>query len=233
MEVVLLVVAVIGVALIAVPRLKRGRKPRARRSIPSVKAARRRAAAAASSAPVSTWSPAPVSAPAADEDGWDDDLGWEGVSNPEPETREAWQRWRATESPLAGTPEPVASSTANELPSAERWRSGAAAPADDTDWLDDDGLGWEGEDSRSTPRVWVPEPPVVTAAPAAAEAAPPIETGRAWATDGNGAAVAAPEPASAPRKLKLHPVLLVALYAAVGIGAIVLASTVLLGGSSS
>ena len=131
MEVVLLVVAVIGIALIVVPRLKR--RTRVRRPLPSVKAARRRAAVAAAAAPapaaVSTWTPSPT---ASDDDGWDDDLGWEGVDNPEPETREAWQRWRATDSPLAPAPEPVAPS--NELPSVERWR----AAADDGDWLDDD-----------------------------------------------------------------------------------------------
>jgi hypothetical protein len=234
MEVVLLVVAVIGIALLVVPRVQRKRKPRARRSMPSVKAARRRAAVAASAAPapvaVSTWTPSSGSAPSAsdDDDGWDDDLGWEGEANPEPETREAWQRWRATESPLASAAEPVEAS--NELPSVERWR--AAASTDEGDWLDDDGLGWEGEESRSTPRVWVPEQPVVTTA-TAPEVATRVETGREWATNGNGHVVAAPAPAAAPRKRRFHPVLLVALYAAVGIGAIVLVSTVLFGNSSS
>ncbi len=236
MEVVLLVVAVIGIALLVVPRLqrKRKRKPRARRSMPSVKAARRRAAVAASAAPapvaVSTWTPSNGSPPSAsDDDGWDDDLGWEGESNPEPETREAWQRWRATESPLASAAEPVEAPT--ELPSVERWRT--AASTDEGDWLgDDDGLGWEGEESRSTPRVWVPEQPVVTTT-AAPEVATRVETGREWATNGNGHVVAAPAPAAAPRKRRFHPVLLVALYAAVGIGAIVLVSTVLFGNSSS
>ena len=71
---------------------------------------------------------------------------------------------------------------------------------------------------------------VVTAAP---EVAPRVETGREWATNGNGHAVAAPAPAAAPRKRRFHPVLLVALYAAVGIGAIVLVSTVLFGNSSA
>jgi len=233
MEVVLLVVAVIGIALLVVPRLQRKRKPRGRRSMPSVKAARRRAAVAASAAPapvaVSTWTPSNGSAPSApDDDGWDDDLGWEGEANPEPETREAWQRWRATESPLASAAEPVEAPT--ELPSVERWRTAATT---DEDWLgDDDGLGWEGEESRSTPRVWVPEQPVVTTT-AAPEVAPRVETGREWATNGNGHVVAAPAPAAAPRKRRFHPVLLVALYAAVGIGAIVLVSTVLFGNSSS
>ncbi len=233
MEVVLLVVAVIGIALLVVPRLQRKRKPRGRRSMPSVKAARRRAAVAASApAAVSTWTPSNGSAPSApDDDGWDDDLGWEGEANPEPETREAWQRWRATESPLASAAQPVEAPT--ELPSVERWRT--AASTDDGDWLgDDDGLGWEGEESRSTPRVWVPEQQVVTTT-AVPEVATHVETGREWAANGNGHVVAAPAPApaAAPRKRRFHPVLLVALYAAVGIGAIVLVSTVLFGNSSS
>jgi hypothetical protein len=53
----------------------------------------------------------------------------------------------------------------------------------------------------------------------------PVES----ATNGSGHAVAAPK----PRRFGLHPVLMVALYAAAGIGAVVLASTLLLGGSSS
>src|SRR4051794_19848740 len=95
MEVVLLVVAVIGIALVVVPRLNRRRTARARRPAP---AARRRAATAvAAPAPVATWTPAG----APDEDAWDDDLGWEGVDAPAPAARQAWERWRETESPLA------------------------------------------------------------------------------------------------------------------------------------
>jgi hypothetical protein len=226
MEVVLLVVAVIGIALLVVPRIQRKRKPHARRSAPSVKAARRRAAVAASApVAVSSWTPSAPSA--AEDDGWDDDLGWEGEANPEPETREAWQRWRATESPLASAQAAQPVEAPPELPSVERWR--AAASSDDGDWLeDDDGLGWEGEEAASTPRVWVPEQPVITAPVVA-----PVETGREWATNGNGHSVAAPAPAAAPRKRRFHPVVLVALYAAAGIGAVVLVSTVLFGNSSS
>jgi hypothetical protein len=223
MEVVLLVVAVIGIALIVVPRLKR--KPRARRSLPSLKA-RRRAAVAAAAAPVpaavSTWSPS-----GSDEDGWDDDLGWEGVESPAPETREAWERWRETESPLAAAPEPVEAPP--ELPSVERWRAAASSSSEDAEWLDDDGLGWEGEDSRNEPRVWVAEP--VTRTSTAPDVATQAETGgREWAASPVTNVSAAAAPAS--RKFGLHPVLMVALYAAVGIGVVVLASTMLLGGSS-
>ncbi len=227
MEVVLLVVAVIGIALLVVPRLQRNRKPRARRSMPSVKA-RRRAAVAAAAAPASAAAP---TYPASDEDGWDDDLGWEGVDGPAPETREAWERWRETESPLASAPEPV---EPPELPSVERWR--AAASSEETEWLDDDGLGWEGEEPRSEPRVWVAEPAArASTVPEVATQVEPVESaGREWAaspvTNGNGAA--APVAAPAPRRFGFHPVLMVALYAAVGIGLVVLASTVLLGGSS-
>src|SRR3954453_8404327 len=112
MEVVLLVVAVLGIAMVAVARMKRRRRDGVRRL------------AARTAAPVAAWSPP-------DEDGWDDDLGWEGGA--ESPSREAWERWRATESPLAAAaPEP-------ELPAVERWRAAASAE----EW--DDDLGWEGE----------------------------------------------------------------------------------------
>ena len=43
-------------------------------------------------APVATWAPRP---PVRRRDGWDDDLGWEGVETaPLRSTREAWERWR-------------------------------------------------------------------------------------------------------------------------------------------
>src|SRR3954447_22770826 len=124
MEVVLLVVALLGIAMVVVPRMKRRR--RARVSARPVRTA----------APVATWS-------APDEDGWDDDLGWEGVG-PSP-SREAWERWRSTESPLATEPEP-------ELPSVERWRAAAASD----DW--DDDLGWEGEQASPVAPTEAPAP---------------------------------------------------------------------------
>src|SRR4051794_19440841 len=106
MEVVLLVVALLGIAMVAVPRMKRRRRDGVRRS------------PARAAAPVATWSPP-------DEDGWDDDLGWEGVAEPSTESpsREAWERWRATESPLAAAaPEPEL-----ELPAVDRWRATASS----------------------------------------------------------------------------------------------------------
>src|SRR5262245_49665241 len=64
MEVVLLLVALIGIALIALPRVQASRRRRARV-----------VTRAAVSTPVSTsWAPPPGS----DEDIWEDDLGWEG-----------------------------------------------------------------------------------------------------------------------------------------------------------
>src|SRR4051794_14042676 len=106
MEVVLLVVALLGTAMVVVPRMKRRRRDGARRTP---------ARPVRSSAPVATWSPP-------DEDGWDDDLGWEGEPDADSPSREAWERWRATESPLAAgaAPEPEP-----ELPSVERWRAAA------------------------------------------------------------------------------------------------------------
>ena len=63
--------------------------------------------------------------------------------------------------------------------------------------------------------------------------APPV--GREWGVAENAPATAVIPPAAKrrrkPRTAKLHPVVLVAIYAAVGIGLVVLASTALLGGS--
>src|SRR6476469_6378359 len=78
MEVVLLLAAVIGIALIAVPRLQARRRPSKRARANVV----RRAAAAT---PVATsWSPG-----SPDEDAWDDDLGWEGPDAPDTSWSEA------------------------------------------------------------------------------------------------------------------------------------------------
>jgi len=226
MEVVLLLLGIAGIALIAVPRIKR------RRSAKPVAASRRRAAAA----PVATWTPAASS----DDDGWDDDLGWEGVSEPAPETREAWNRWRETESPLAAAPEPEPEPEP-ALPSVERWRTQAQ---EDPDWVEDDGLGWEGEDVAA-PTLWKdtgePAPQRAVASAAAPERTIKVEgddwdapIGRAWGVpepDEEKTTVA--EPATARRRPRIHPVVMLAVYAAGGIGLVVLASTLLLGGSSA
>ena len=136
MEVVLLVVAVIGIALVVVPRLQRRRSTSVRRPASvSRRASVRRRRSAAVAAPVASWTPsgpAPV-----EDDGWDDDLGWEGVDSPAPDTREEWERWRDREPGYEASP-------AAEVPSVERWR---AADTDDDETWDDD-LGWEGEDQR-------------------------------------------------------------------------------------
>ena len=57
--------------------------------------------------------------------------------------------------------------------------------------------------------------------------------GREWGATQTNETGAVAAPASAPRRFRIHPVLLVAIYAAAGIGVVVLVSTVLLGGSSS
>src|SRR3954452_8730002 len=124
MEVVLLLVAIVGVALIAVPRLqarRSGRRPSRRK---------RAVTRAAVVTPVAaSWTPEPAS----DEDAWDDDLGWEGQDSAAP-ARDEWNRWRDSQAPSPESP---------ELPSMDRWRERAASTGD---WLeDDDGLGWEGE----------------------------------------------------------------------------------------
>jgi hypothetical protein len=171
MEVVVLLVAIAGVALLVIPRVQR-RKSGARRSPSARKPARGRArsrkAAAAPlvAAPaVASWSP-PAAAETAgpDLDVWEDDLGWEGGEDgaPSPDAREAWEQWRTTDSPLAPAAaaeteveaapaiEPEA---AAELPSVERWR----AQTDEQEWVedDDDGLGWEGEEEPpAPPALW-------------------------------------------------------------------------------
>ena len=209
MEVVLLVVAVIGIALVVVPRVQRRRRTSARRLAsvmrrPSVR--RRRRAPVAVATPVASWTP---SGPASvEDDGWDDDLGWEGVDTPTP---------------------------AAEGPTVERWR---AADSDDDETWDDD-LGWEGEGRRvASSNGHGPfngngngAHPVTAAGPATrirdvAASAPPA--GLEWGTEPNAGAVQ-----TAPRRKSrsIHPVLLVAVYAAAGIGLVVLASTFLLGGS--
>ena len=143
MEVVLLLVGIAGVALIVLPRLQRradGSPRPARRRSRRARRGRRTsvAPAAISSAPT----------PAVDIGGWDDDLGWENVETSPPAAREAWDEWRATESPLAGPAEPAEPEAPPELPSVERWRAKAQEP----DWVeDDDGLGWEGRHEEPAP----------------------------------------------------------------------------------
>jgi len=282
MEVVVLLVAIVGVALIAIPRLQRrnagGRRPfnRARTRKP-----RRVVAASAITAPAAAdWAPPPTST-GPDLDAWEDDLGWEGVDAPSPAAREAWEDWRSAS--LASPPEsaPAPEPEVRELPSVERWRARAE---EDADWVedDDDGLGWEGEDEPPpSPGLWngnghsaAPDQWSGGGAPASSDswtrangAQPPVAPGSARAlatasaTDIASASASRPEPghtvaldeagwdppitrtwgaaasrpAAAPARTKrsrVHPVVLVALYAAVGIGLVVLLSTVLLGGSA-
>src|SRR4051812_29022590 len=136
MEVVLLLVALTGIALIAVPRLRARRAGAAsRRRPPRARTVPRAAAAAA-------WAPAAPSA--SEEDVWDDDLGWEG-QDATPATRDEWNKWRDAQAPEPESP---------KLPSVDRWRERAG-----DDWLeDDDGLGWEGEGLTPPSRNGRPEP---------------------------------------------------------------------------
>ena len=129
MEVVLLLVAITGIALIVVPRMQARRAGAGSRRRVAARP-RPQVARAAAVAPVATtWSPP------AGEDEWEDDLGWEGA---DPPAREEWNRWRSARAGAA-EPRPVR----DELPSVQRWRERATSG---DDWLeDDDGLGWEGE----------------------------------------------------------------------------------------
>ena len=241
MEVVLLVLGITGIALLAMTRViqrrSSGARPASRGNRVPVAAKRGRTVAAAAT-PAETWKPNPL----ADESGWDDDLGWEGVEAPKPP---AWEQWRERE------PE---ATPVQEAPPAESWQ-------DEEDWLDeDDGFGWEGAgvggngngNGHADPSPWTsgrewttresgpsPEPAVAGASASAATdvAAEP----RTYALDDNewdeepaerpwGAPTPQPAPVPEERR-KLHPVLLLAIYAAAGIGLVVLASTALLGGS--
>src|SRR4051794_2997141 len=147
MEVVVLLVAVVGVTFLVVPRLRRRRagahRPAASKARPRTGSPTRlrgpKAAAAAGSAPaVASWTPPPSAS--SDVDVWEDDLGWEGESaEPTPAARDAWEDWReAALSPAEPSPEPEV----RELPSVERWRARAD---EEPEWVedDDDGLGWE------------------------------------------------------------------------------------------
>src|SRR5690348_8301923 len=112
MEVVVLLVAIVGVALLAIPRVQRRKagsrrrsKPRKRVSTPVV------AAAAVPASSAAAWAPPESAGP--DVDAWEDDLGWEGEAEPAPEALEAWGDWRATALPSAAAsdapaPEPGA-----------------------------------------------------------------------------------------------------------------------------
>jgi FtsZ-interacting cell division protein ZipA len=126
-----------------------------------------------------------------------------------------------------------------------------AAPARDLSGPSRDFSG----NGNGTPRVDLPRlQPAAHAsvtAPEAEQVPPAAVTGREWLTDtpweahpapatqtdgasggnGNGHVIA---PAAAPRRgrRRLSPVLLVAIYAAAGIGVVILVSTLLLGGSS-
>src|SRR5690349_5443042 len=126
MEVVVLLVAIAGIALLVIPRLQR-RRAGSRRvqplSSPVV------AAAAVPASSTAAWAP-----PASDDDVWEDDLGWEGEdAAPAPGAREAWQEWRSSARPEASVPpEPEA----HELPSVERWRARAAE--EDAEWVEED-----------------------------------------------------------------------------------------------
>src|SRR3954454_6575688 len=142
MEVVLLLVGLVGIALIAVPRLRARRAGAPSRRRPSRRTRGRAVAPAAAATPVAApWPP-----PASDEDAWDDDLGWEGEDTT-PAARDEWNKWRDAQSPETESP---------ELPSVDRWRERASSG---DDWLeDDDGLAWEGEGLTAPNRNGHPEP---------------------------------------------------------------------------
>ena len=147
MEVVLLLLGIVGIALVAVPRIQRrssssGRRATRSRRAPVTK--RKRSAAVAAPAPRSRPG-RPVRARVGDDDAWDDDLGWEGVEDRRSRTRaRRGSAGATTESPLASEePEDAPVEPVAELPSVERWRAQAQ---EDEEWLEDDGLGWEGED---------------------------------------------------------------------------------------
>ena len=174
----------------------------------------------------------------AQEEDWvedDDGLGWEGEEVSEPTL------WKGDGNGHA--PEP------------EAWRGDVGnghipAPEPSTTWTSGvNGRDWSRADEPSPAQ---PAAPAFASASAATDVAPlpdvEAETGDAYDLDDDwdepvgrpwGAPAepaprpAAPAPTRAPNsRRKLHPVLLLAIYAAAGVGLVVLASTVLLGGSA-
>ena len=240
MEVVLLVVGISGIALLAMSRVIQrrsscarptARRPRWRRP------ARRRA-------PPHVGDLEAQSARRRERLGRRSRLGGRGDRA---QARDVGARGaRASRRPLPAEP-------AQEAPSAERWQ-------EDDDWSEEDsgwdvpGAGGNGngnghvEPSQWTAgREWTtredgptPEPAVAGASASAATdvAAEPrtyalqdAEWDEEPAERPWGAPVPQPSPEPDARR-KLHPVLLLAIYAAAGIGLVVLASTMLLGGSA-
>ena len=232
MEVVLLVLGISGIALLAMSRVIQ------RRSSSPVK--RRRPVVAAAVAPqVATWKPNPL----ADENGWDDDLGWEGVeTEPEPARRRLTRgrngarpsRRKRRRAPSAGrrkttgpmrtpggtSPRPRGTATATATSNRASGPRGANGRRARTGLRPSRrGAGASASaatDVAAEPRTYALQDPEWDEEPAE----------RPW-----GAPVPQPSPEPDAGR-KLHPVLLLAIYAAAGIGLVVLASTMLLGGSA-
>ena len=148
MEVVLLLLGIVGIALVAVPRIQRRSSsvavaPRAVGARPS------RSASAPPPRPPPRLRPRLAAPSPVDEDAWDDDLGWEGVEEPPPGHSRgvgALARRPSRRSP-AEEPEDAPPSRS---PSCRASSAGARRPQEDDEWLeDDDGLGWEGRGRRS------------------------------------------------------------------------------------
>ena len=213
----LIAVALLGVALLVVPRVRR-RRAGGRATTwhaGTVRAARMPAAAVAAPGGARTWGSAGT-----DEEEWDDDLGWEDAPAPAAPEREpdrgagfTWPRREAPAEPAADA-EPALAEPQEAAPAAGTDAPDVApgAPAGTNGWTagsaaDDPAAPLELEDDD-----WLAPPPPVRAgfgAPGTAPAYAP-QRGR-------------------QRKRLFSPVVLVGIYAVGGIGLVVLAVSLLSG----
>jgi hypothetical protein len=239
MEIVLALAAVVGISLIAVPRLRRRSRGRVRadagKQWTTTAAARRRRPATAGAGSRSNWSGRRTAAAAAGGttatalatepyDEWDDDLDWGGET--------------AVVAPPAGPAAPLPESDLDwQLPGEADHAAngnGAAPPVDDVPaaaaTVETPDRATRHEDARTdAPGTEAPDE----------EADQPTEADWDWEP----VVSRAPEPVAAPAGLaatpatrargrKVNPLVLVALYAAFGIGVIVVAVTVVSGAVS-
>jgi hypothetical protein len=265
MEIVLVIAAVLGLALLIVPRVRRRGAARVRRNAgkqwTATAASRRRRRSPALAMAVGSATVAPPDA----EEEWDDDLSWDGLGTTgkgTPLVERAPPPWAtngATAPPVAEPAEDEEAGAAEE----PEFRRGAEfepaqpapegppladraplAPEPDPPFADRTPLAPE-PDPLADRAPLAPEPdPVADRAPLAPEPAPPFaDPDPDWDWEPEPAPLP-PEPAlarapAAPRaapdaakRRRVNPLVLVGLYAAFGIGLIVLAVSLITGAMS-
>jgi hypothetical protein len=238
MEIVLVIAAVLGLALLIVPRVRRRGAARVRRNAgkqwTATAASRRRRRSPALAMAVGSATVAPPDA----EEEWDDDLSWDGLGTTGKGT------------PLVErAPPPWATNGATAPPVAEPAEDEEAGAAEEPEFR----RGAEFEPAQPAPEgppladraPLAPEPdPLADRAPLAPEPDPPFaDPDPDWDWEPEPAPLP-PEPAlarapAAPRaapdaakRRRVNPLVLVGLYAAFGIGLIVLAVSLITGAMS-